>query len=139
VVASDRGGMRGCTAPSDAAMIAKFRAKRVAYERLRDMLLEDDNLQRLADWGVHLDPGGISKPPDSTFPLERYQRYLDLLAEAGGVGASRSGTGACILVWAAGWAGNAQHASFCWMLGGAHPHAYSSRHIEEEWYLEKDF
>ena len=135
----------GCSArPSDEALIGKFKSRKAAFERLRDMILEDDNLRRVADWGVELDhPVGTSKPPASSFPLERYKRYLGLLAEADGVGASRSasarGTIACVLVWAAGWAGDAQHASICWVPGGQGSNARGRRHIEQDWYLEKDF
>jgi hypothetical protein len=55
-------------------------------------------------------------PPDSTFPLDRYNQYLRLLTEAGGIGASRSSTQPpylCILVHADGWAGSARLASIC--------------------------
>ena len=83
-----------------------------------------------------------SKPPASPFSLERYKQYLRLLAQADGVGASRSasarGATVCVLVWAAGRAGDAQHASICWVPGGQGSDAGTRRHIEQDWYLEKD-
>jgi hypothetical protein len=132
----------GCGAPSDQALIAKFRSNKAVYVRLRDMLQKDENLVRLANWGVELKhPKGTSKPPISTFPLDQYNQYLQLLTEAGGIGASRSSTQPpylCILVHAAGWAGSSRHASICWIEirpQGAVP----ARQIEENWYLEKDY
>jgi hypothetical protein len=132
----------GCGAPSDQALIAKFKSNKTAYVRLRDMLQKDENLSRLAYWGVELNhPYGTSKPPDSTFPLDRYNQYLQLLEEAGAVGASRSSTQPffpCILVFADGWAGDTRHASICW-IANRPEWAARGRQIEEDWYLEKDY
>ena len=132
----------GCGAPSDQALIAKFKSNKTAYVRLRDMLQKDENLSRLAKWGVALnDRGGTSKPPNSTFPLDRYNQYLQLLKEAGGLGASRSSGKPpylCIVVYAAGWAGDARHASICWIEPRTEGAPRGSQ-IEEDWYLLKDY
>lgn len=39
-------------APSDQALLAKFKSKKAAYARLRDLLQKDENLNRLVGWGV---------------------------------------------------------------------------------------
>jgi len=71
--------------PKEKDVIQNFHAHRAAYERLRDMLLEDKNLLRVADWGVQTTKTiGTSKPPTRDFPLKRYNEYLALLREAGG-------------------------------------------------------
>lgn len=38
--------------PREQKLIANFYAHRAAYERLRNMLLEDKKLLRVANWGV---------------------------------------------------------------------------------------
>jgi RimJ/RimL family protein N-acetyltransferase len=103
--------------PKEAKVIQDFYAHRASFERLRDMLQADQQLQRLADWGVETDKG-ISKPPAGDFPMERYNSYLALLRETGGIGVAR-GKGVHadpdVLLWATGFAGDAVHVGVCWM------------------------
>ena len=103
--------------PKEAKLIENFYAHRASFERLRDMLQSDQQLHRLADWGVDTDKG-ISKPPAGNFPIDRYNRYLALLKETGGIGAAR-GEGVhadtTVLLWATGFAGGAAHVGVCWM------------------------
>jgi hypothetical protein len=40
--------------PKERTVIQNFYAPRLAYERLRDMLLEDKQLLRVADWAFRL-------------------------------------------------------------------------------------
>ena len=103
--------------PKETKLIQNFHAHRASFERLRDMLQADPQLHRLADWGVHTDKG-IFKPPDGDFPIERYDKYLALLKEVGGIGAARNeGADAdpTVLLWATGFAGDAAHVGICWL------------------------
>lgn len=103
--------------PREAKLIRNFHAHRASFESLRDMLQADQQLHRLADWGVDTDKG-ISKPPAGEFPIDRYNRYLALLKEVGGLGVSR-GEGAhanpTVLLWAAGFGGDSVHVGICWL------------------------
>ena len=103
--------------PSEAKLLANFHTHRAAFEQLRDMLQEDKQINRLAEWGVHVQEGGISKPPAGNFPVERFQRYLTLLKEADAIGVSRDDSPhpyLSVLVWASGFAGDSVHISICW-------------------------
>ena len=76
--------------PQEKDLLDTFYAHRAAYERLRDMLLEDRQLQRVASWGVETTESvTASKPPEGRFPLKHYNEYLALLGEAGGRAAFR--------------------------------------------------
>jgi hypothetical protein len=103
--------------PREAKLIQNFYAHRASFERLKDMLQADKQLDRLADWGVHTDKG-ISKPPAGDFPIDRYNKYLALLRETGAIGVAR-GEGAhadlTVLLWATGFAGETAHVGICWM------------------------
>jgi len=106
--------------PREEKLIDNFNAHRSAYERLKAMLLADHELLRVADWGVETaSPLGIHHPPEGGFSVDRFHEYLSLLNEIAAKGASR-GRGeyseeACILVWAAGWAGDTRHVETCWL------------------------
>jgi hypothetical protein len=59
--------------PKEKEVIRKFYAHRAAYERLRDMLLEDKHLVRVASWRVQTTDSIVSiKPPAGSFPIKRY-------------------------------------------------------------------
>jgi hypothetical protein len=97
----------GSKPPIESTLIESFRAHRAAYEHLRDMLEADQQLLRVASWGVETTNSGISHPPEGGFPIGRYNEYLALLRETGAIGADR-GRGAhpesvSVLVWASGW------------------------------------
>src|SRR5471032_1655010 len=109
--------------PDDDELIHKFRSNKSAYARLRDMLLEDDQILRVADWGVELSNSTfpLAMPPVGGFSLERYKQYMQLLAETDNSLAFRSrgpNPILCILVWSDGFAGNRRHASVCWLAAG---------------------
>lgn len=142
--------------PDEEQMLANFRRNKNAFLQLRNILIEDSSLERLADWGVELS-GSIGKidPPSPQFSEVRYQQYLKLLEEAHGVAVYRLRSpdpSLCVLIWASGWAGDAQHASICWAevaAASANTHKStdpaSRRHlavikpIEENWYLTRDY
>jgi hypothetical protein len=89
--------------PKEAKLLQNFNEHRAAFEQLRDMLLADEHLRRVAGWGVD-----ASKP----FPTDRLKKYQALLEESGGKMATRSEgehPDPGIIVWAWGWAGNTRH------------------------------
>lgn len=146
----------GARPPSESKLVDNFRAHRAAYERLRDMLKEDQQLLRVGTWGVETIDGGVSVPPKGGFPVDRYNDYLTLLREAGGMAASR-GQGKqpesiSVLVWASGWAADTRHIQVCWMehaptnevsslhsfYSNSKPHNPVFKRIESNWYLWAD-
>jgi hypothetical protein len=106
--------------PKEKQVIQDFYAHRAAYERLRNMLLEDKGLVQVGSWGVETtSPIGMSKPPPGNFPLDRYNAYLALLNETGAAGAFRGREDppefVGVLVYASGWAGDTRHVEICWL------------------------
>jgi len=143
--------------PREEKLVENFYAHRAAYERLRDMLQADDQLLRVASWGVETTKSGINVPPQGDFPIGRYNEYLALLRETGGIGAFR-GRGAhpesvSIGVWASGWAANTRHVHICWVnqepanqvasledyYQTPKPRHPVFRHIDGNWYLWADW
>lgn len=141
--------------PREEQVLRNFETHRAAFERLRDMLIEDKTLVRVADWGVETTKT-MGKPPAGDFPVNRYNEYLALLKEVRAVGAFRDrgeapeSVGA--LVYASGFAGDTRHMDVCW-LAHEPPNQVSSlndfyktpkprnpvyRHIEGNWYLWAD-
>jgi hypothetical protein len=49
--------------PREEKFIANFNVHHAAYERLRDMLLEDKELLRVATWGIETKKVALSRPP----------------------------------------------------------------------------
>ncbi len=142
--------------PREAKVIENFNAHRPAYERLKAMLLSDEQLRRVADWGIE-NAEGIHHPPEGGFSVDRFHEYLSLLSEVGAKGASRGrGENAqevCVLAWAAGWAGDTRHVETCWLdhepanqvasLDAFYltpkPRHPVFRHIDGNWYLWADW
>lgn len=144
--------------PKESELIKNFYANRVAYERLRDMLQADKQVVRLASWGVETTNSVVTcVPPVANFSVERYNEYMALLKQVGGLAASRhEGENAdpSILVWGRGWAGKTRHIGICWHEqeptnqvtsldsyrsrrdGGERQVVY--RHIDEKWYFWTD-
>ena len=145
--------------PKEAKLIANFRAHQAAYQRLRDMLHQDKQIIRLANWGVEtMTSSPLSpKPPKGDFPLSRYNEYLSLLKQVGGLWASRGDEDGVetdsILVWATGWAGDTRHIYICWQEQQPSPLVSSLdqyyqtpkprrpvfRRIEGNWFLWADW
>jgi hypothetical protein len=98
-----------------------------------------------------------SKPPERDFPLNRYNEYLVLLKEAGGVGAFRARgdppESMGVLVYASGWAGDTRHVNICWLerdpvnsiaslddfYQTPKPRSPVYKHIEGNWYIWADW
>jgi hypothetical protein len=144
--------------PKEMQVIQNFYERRAAFERLRDMLMEDKKLVRVADWGVQTTTSmGTSEHPTGDFPLDRYNQYLALLKETGAVGAHRDRdeppADVCIWAYASGWAGNTRHLDVCWenrlptnlvtsldeFYKTPKPRKPVFRHVESNWYLWADW
>lgn len=141
--------------PKEAMVIRNFNEHRAAFEKLRDMLLPDTNLSRVAVWGIDRNkPFFLGYPTEQDFPLDRFHKYLVLIKEAGG-GVAVRGEGphayAGIIVWGWGFAGNTHHIGVCWLdetptnlistMDGYRSHSEDSvayRHIESNWYISTD-
>jgi len=141
--------------PAEAKIIASFNRNRAPYERLRDMLTADDELLRIADWGIETD-AGFEKPPGDRFSGTRYDEYMALLKQANARGASRrrgKPADPCILIWASGFAGDTRHRSICWRTvapenqvasleafeESPRPRKPVFKHIEGGWYIWADW
>jgi hypothetical protein len=148
----------GSRPPAEEKLIANFFAHRAAYERLRDMLLADRQLVRVAKWGVETTKSvGPQTPPTADFSERRYNEYLALFQESGALGASREEgghpEGIAVWVWGSGWAGDARHVNICWIDHEPAPQVPSLkeyyrtpkprqpvfRKIEGHWYLWADW
>lgn len=144
--------------PRESKVIQNFYAHRATYERLRDMLLEDKQLRRVASWGVETTKGVPAGPPSQVgYPLNRYKEYLRLLEEAGGIGGYRfEGEPPQVVgidVFASGWAGDTRHLDICWLsrepanqvasldefYKTPKPRHPVYRRIEGNWYLWADW
>jgi hypothetical protein len=147
--------------PREEKLIENFNAHRVAYERLRDMLLEDEELLRVASWGVATKKSRSPRiPPEGNFPVNRYNEYLALFRQTGSKLALRDEGDhpmVCIGVWAGGWAGDTRHVDICWIdhkpadqvtslddyhknsTRNGHPRSGVFRPIDRNWYLWADW
>ena len=153
------GGCLYCLAPrppKEAKLIQNFNEHRAAFEQLRDMLMADAYLRRVASWGVdRTKPFFLGYPSEGNFPIERFNKHLALLKQVDGTVAYRNEgehPNPGILIWGWGWAGNTKHIGICWLdqaptnqiatLDGYHsqgPDRQSVfKHIDENWYLWSD-
>ena len=140
--------------PKEVVLIKNFNEHRAAFEQLRDMLLTDTNLSRVADWGIDKrKPFFLGYPSEKDFPMDRFQKYLALLKETDGKVATR-GEGEhpdpAVVVWAWGWAGTTRHIGICWLdqaptnqistLDAFHGRLdeWAYRHIDSNWYFWTD-
>ncbi len=144
--------------PKERKLIENFYSHRVAYERLREMLLADQHVDAVyADWGVETTRSGLPhNPADVNFPSGRYDQYVALLEQTGSkeIFRARGYPGVlCIGAWAAGWGGNTRHIGICW--GDHEPSNQVAslddyyrdpgrsgdvfRHIDGNWYLRADW
>jgi hypothetical protein len=145
--------------PKETKLIQNFNDHRATFEQLRDMLQADTNLTRVASWGVETrKPVFLGYPPGGNFPVDRYNKYLALLKEAGGLVATRDEgehSDPNIVVWGWGWAGDTKHIGICWLdeeptnqidtLDGykgrnVYPNTVVVyKHINQNWYLWADW
>jgi hypothetical protein len=142
--------------PSERKLVQNFQNHRASYERLRDMLLTDDGLERVASWGVETTNSGITKPPAGNFPASRYNEYVSLIKDIDGEGAFRDqglNPDVGISVWASGWAGDTRHIAIYWLnhkpssevaslddfYRTPKPRRPVFRHLDGNWYLWADW
>jgi hypothetical protein len=145
------------TPPEEKKLIESFHAHRPDYERLRLMFQEDERLVRVSSSGVEtIESPVMHTPPEGGFRTSRYNEYLGLLRQTGGLSAFRrrgDDLGFGIGMWASGWAGNTRHVAVCWLdkepanqmlsLDNYYltpkPRSPVFRHIEGNWYLWADW
>ena len=144
--------------PKEAALLQTFFAHRSSFDRLRDMLQADGQIESVGSWGVHIRGGWISKPPEGIFPIQRFNEYLALFKDIGAKMAWRDdgpSPDVGIAVWRSGFAGDSVHIGFCWAVTVPQRQITSHdlyllnhrstgikgdvyRHIERNWYLYTD-
>ena len=143
------------TPPRESKITTDFRAHRAEYEQLRKMLLDDKDVDVVADWGVLTNGSPISKTPPDGMPIKRYQEYLALLKETGAraVSQMREPAEARILVWGSGWAADTRHVAVSWLANEPSNTMVSLEafyrtpkprkpvyiHIEGNWYIWADW
>jgi len=144
--------------PREKKLIENFYEHRAAYERLRHMLQEDEQLLRVASWGVETTNSvGIREPPEGDLSVNRYNEYLALLRETGAKWGFRSrgerSECAGVLLWGGGRGGNTRHVGLYWTDHKPDNQVASLddyyrnpkrprdvfRHIDGNWYLYADW
>ena len=128
---------------NDDELVRRFEENRAAYDRLRDLLVDDVSVRDVGKSGVQMEDSPIHvAPPTPLISTARYQEYMDLLKSTGGTRASRSQglhPAICVGVTAEGWAGDTRHKNICWREGSlAKDSHFTDTLIESNWYLEKD-
>jgi hypothetical protein len=144
--------------PTESKLIQRFQAHRASYERLRQMLLEDKQLNQVyVDEGVGTANSPLIKTPsEANFPISRYNEYVNLLRQVGSNAAFKNREDepelVCVGIWGAGWAGYSRHV---WICSTPHvpnqiasldayyhdpnrPHNVFKR-IDADWYLRADW
>lgn len=148
---------RSLNPPSEARVIASFNQHRTAYEQLRIMLLSDEKLGTVADWGVETTDSPIAEvPPQGAFPIGRFHEYLSLLKAINAKAAARmpgAHPEARVLVWGSGWGGDTRHVAICWVdkapanqtdsmdmfYKSPKPRQPVYKHIDGNWYIWADW
>jgi hypothetical protein len=144
--------------PEERKLIGNFYAHRGAFERLRDMLMEDQQVRVVASFGVETANSGPHRvEAGGDFQVNRYNEYLSLLRQIGGTRAFRIRKNDSeligISVWATGWGGDTRHIDVYWTgqpppdqvasldeyYRTSKPHRPVFRHIDGDWYLWADW
>jgi hypothetical protein len=110
----------GSRPPKEARLLKAFYMHRADIERLRDMLLTEDQVRAVyARFGVETMKSGLPRnPSEVNFPAARYNEYRALLEKIGATEVFRAGEGnseICVAVWASGFGGDTRHVNNCWM------------------------
>ena len=141
--------------PRESKLIASFNGHRPAFERLREMLLEDQQLSYVAIWGVMTKESGAITPHGHV-SIDRYNEYLALFGETGGRMAYRKeGTIADVSIemWVSGFVGDTRHVAICWkdrepanqvasledFYSSPEPRTPVFKHIDGNWFLWADW
>jgi hypothetical protein len=144
--------------PKEKKLIENFQLHRAVYERLRDMLLQDAQVDEVhVGYGVKTtNSPTVREPSEVNFPVSRYNEYVTLLGQIDSIGAFRSEEKQperiCVSAWGAGWAGNTRHVWVCSAARAANqvpsldgyyrdPKRPRNvfRHIDGDWYLRADW
>jgi hypothetical protein len=144
--------------PKEERLLEKFYSHRASYERLREMLLADEQVRAVyARWGVETTKSGLPRiPSEVNFPIARYNEYHDLLEKIGSAEVfrrSEDNTNICLTTWASGFGGDTRHVDSCWLnqipvnevaslddfYKTPKPRHPSFRHIVGNWYLWADW
>jgi hypothetical protein len=143
--------------PQEKKLLEDFNKHRAVYERLREMLLADDQVRAVsAGSGVETTTSGLPRPPGQVnFPVSRYSEYRLLLQEINSPEVFRrsENDGVCICVWASGFAGDTRHINSCWLdrapvnqvaslddfYKTPKPRHPVFRHVDGNWYLWADW
>jgi hypothetical protein len=144
--------------PDESKLIDDFHVRRAAYERLRDMLLADQQVRAVYErQGVETSDSGLPRTAsEANFPVSRFNEYRALLERARSTEVFRVGgnnSGVCIAVWAAGFGGDTRHVDICWterrpnnqvsrltdFYRTPKPRHPVFRHIDSNWYLWTDW
>jgi len=140
----------------EARLLKAFYMHRADIERLRDMLLTDDQVRAVyARFGVETMKSGLPRnPSEVNFPAARYNEYRALLEKIGATEVFRAGEGdseICVAVWSSG--GDTRRVNNCWM-GRSPANQVASlddfyktpkprhpvfRRIDANWYLGADW
>jgi hypothetical protein len=132
--------------PSKEQVAQNFRNNKLAYQQLRDMLLQEKSIFLLAPWGVETRSSLVTLPDNGGMPPERYKKYLELLSR---ITPSRhtvvirsygNDEGVCTLIWRAGL-GDSIHLTVCWRKYGIEvaDKSYQYFPLEKNWYIETDW
>jgi len=145
--------------PKERKLIENFQSHRAVYERLRDMILADQQIEAVyAGFGVKTTSSGLPrKPSEVSFSVNRYNEYVALLKQVGSNAAFKTKgnqpDAVCVGAWGAGWAGDTRHVWDCWAAREpanqvANLDDYYRnpmrprnvfRHIDGDWYLRADW
>ncbi len=144
--------------PEQQKLIAGFYAHRATYERLRDMLLADEQVRAIyVRQGVETKESGLPRAPGEVkFPVSRYNEYRALLEQADSAEVFRAevrNPGICLSVWASGFGGDTRHVDACWLqqvpgnqvaslddfYETSRPRHPVFKHIDGNWYLWADW
>jgi hypothetical protein len=145
--------------PKESKVIGDFQVHRAAYERLRDMILADQQVKAVyAGSGVETTSSGLPhEPSEVNFSVGRYDEYVALLKEIGkGVvfkTEEKQSKLICVIAWGGGWAADTRAIWLCWADRepanqvpslDAYYHDPKRprnvfRHIDGSWYLNADW
>lgn len=120
------------------------------------MLLEDNGVEGVANWGVYLKGSPLWKtPPVGGVQVKRYQEYLALLKEIGAIRVDQGEypSEVAFEVWVAGFAADTRHIEVCWLereppnivinldafYRTEKPRIPSYVHIDGNWYIWADW
>ena len=144
------------TPPKQSKIVRDFAAHRAAYEQVRAMLLQDQGVGTVADWGIESPGSPIAHiPPEGGMTVARYREYLALLKQIGVTIVARRSEPLAVDfgVWGSGWGGDTRHVNVVWLeheppntvesldafYRTPKPRTPSYVHIDGPWYLWADW